>query len=150
MFRNFPKICLVAFVCSLFTLAAQAESRVLVEIDRAQILRLDQPAGSIIIGNPAIADAAVQDVRTLVLTGKSVGSTNLIILDADGKEVLNQIIDVLSPASAAMTMYKGPTRQSYSCAPVCEPTVKAGDGKEYFESLLAATQARNAQAVAGN
>jgi len=147
MFGHISRLCTLVLVCSLSPISAQAENRVLVEIDRAQIMRLDEAAGSIIIGNPAIADAAVQDVRTLVLTGKSVGSTNIIVLDVDGKEVLNRIVEVMPAANAAMTMYKGPTRQSYACSPVCEPTLKAGDEKSFFESVLASSEAKAAQSA---
>ena len=147
MFSIFLRVCALALTSCLPAFAALADGQILVETDRAQILRLDQPAGSIIIGNPGIADATVQDVRTLVLTGKSVGSTNIIILDGEGNEMLNRVVEVTTPSNGAMTVYKGPVRESFSCSPVCEPTLKVGDNKDYFENLLAATTSKNAQAT---
>ena len=147
MFSVFFRLFALALACGLSAFAALADGQILVETDRAQILRLEQPAGSIIIGNPGIADATVQDVRTLVLTGKSVGSTNIIILDGEGNEMLNRVVEVTAPSNAAVTMYKGPVRQSYSCSPICEPTLKVGDNKDYFEGVLASTTAKNAQAT---
>lgn len=115
--------------------AAAGPSRVLVEVDRAQIMRLDEPAAAIIIGNPLIADAAVHDQNMIVLTGKSFGSTNMIILDHDGNEVASRTLEVRERRDAVVTMHKGTGRMSYSCSPNCEPTLLAGDSTEYFNSV---------------
>lgn len=112
-----------------------ASEQMLVEVDRAQLLRLDRPAATVIIGNPMIADAAIQDQHTLVITGKSFGSTNLIILDEDGQELVSKILEVRLGANSVVTMHRGAARNTYSCAPVCEPTLRSGDSKEYFEAV---------------
>ena len=41
-----------------------------VGIDQAQRVQLRGPAGSVIVGNPAIADVTVVDSNTLYITGK--------------------------------------------------------------------------------
>ena len=60
---------------------------VLVTVDQAKVFRVSRPAGTIIIGNPAIVDATIQDDQTLILTGRSFGVTNLIVLDANGNQL---------------------------------------------------------------
>jgi len=112
-----------------------ANDQMLVEVDRAQILRLDKPAAAVIIGNPMIADAAIQDKRTLVITGKSFGTTNLIVLGEDGQEVLSRVLDVHLAAKSVVTMHRGAARNTYTCAPVCEPTLRSGDSKDYFDAV---------------
>lgn len=112
-----------------------ASGRILVEVDRAQLLRLEEPAGSVIIGNPMIADAAIHDHKMLVITGKSFGTTNLIILDSAGREIYSKTLEVRIGSQSVVTMHKGAARQSYSCSPVCEPALLSGDSKEYFESV---------------
>ena len=57
---------------------------VIVIVDQAKIFRVSRPAATIIIGNPAIVDATVEDDQTLVLTGRAFGVTNLIVLDSKG------------------------------------------------------------------
>ena len=52
-----------------------------VKANMARILRINTPAATVIIGNPGVADVTIQDPQTLVLTGKSYGTTNLIVLD---------------------------------------------------------------------
>ncbi|MEZ5828402.1 MAG: pilus assembly protein N-terminal domain-containing protein [Hyphomicrobiales bacterium] len=49
-------------------------------IDEATLLRLERPAAEIVVGNPSIADVAVQNGKSIVLTGKSFGETNLIAI----------------------------------------------------------------------
>jgi len=67
--------------------ATAAKNDVEVIIDEATLLRLDRPAAEIVVGNPSIADVSVQSGRVLIVTGKSFGETNLIVMDADGKVV---------------------------------------------------------------
>lgn len=122
---------------------ASVAGTVLVEVDRAQLLRLDEPAGAIIIGNPMIADAAIHDRNMLVITGKSFGSTNLIVLDHDGRQILSRTLEVRVAARSVVTMHKGAARQSYSCSPVCEPTLLSGDSKGYFDDLRDQIVSRN-------
>ena len=49
---------------------ALAGAGIEVEMNQAKIVRLSKSADTIIVGNPAIADASVQDASTIVLTGK--------------------------------------------------------------------------------
>lgn len=124
------------------TIPVSATETMLVHVDQAKILRLDHPAGTIIIGNPMIADASVQDNQMLVITGKSYGTTNMIILDGDGREILSTNLEVRYSASSQVTIQRGPDRYSYSCSPSCEPTLRIGDNADQFKSVKAAIDAR--------
>ncbi|MEZ5841263.1 MAG: pilus assembly protein N-terminal domain-containing protein [Hyphomicrobiales bacterium] len=130
---------------------ARAGDPITVVVDRAKILRLTEPAGTIVLGNPAIADATMPDDRTLVLTGKSYGSTNLVILDGEGRQIADEVILVRAPQDAVVTVYKGVNRETLSCAPVCQQTATVGDKTEVFTLINSQTQTRNtlSQAQAG-
>ena len=52
-----------------------------VEIDQTQRVQLRGPAGSVIIGNPEIADVTVVDANTLYITGKGNGVTEIVAVD---------------------------------------------------------------------
>ena len=106
-----------------------------VTIDEARLIRLDAEAAQIIVGNPAIADAAVQSTRLLVVTGKSYGATNLIALDANGGEILNVRLGVHENEARQVTVYRGTKRQSLHCAPDCQHVLSIGDDKAQFEQL---------------
>ena len=66
-----------------------------VKYDQSQLLRLSRPVSEIIIGNPTIADVSVQSKNLLVITGKSFGKTNIILLDSERNVIQeNQVIIV--------------------------------------------------------
>ncbi len=104
-------------------------------IDEATMLRLERPAAEIVVGNPSIADVAVQSGKVLVLTGKSFGQTNLIVLDAQGKVIINRRVVVQEPRGGYVTVYRGSNRQTLHCAPDCETPLVIGDGTEHFEAI---------------
>lgn len=122
--------------------AAATKDTLLVEVDQAKILRLEEPAHTVVIGNPAIADALVQSREMLIVTGKSFGVTNLIILDADGGTVEDLLLHVRGDENGIITVQRGPARQSYSCAPYCERTLVVGDTAESYEVLNTQIESR--------
>jgi len=133
----FAAAALVAATAALPNAAVAVEDNLLVEVDRAKVVRLDQPAYTVIIGNPSIADALVQDRQMLVVTGKSFGVTNLIVLDAAGNPIEDLTLHVRGDENGIVTVQRGPTRLSYSCAPTCERTLVLGDTAESYETLNA-------------
>lgn len=114
-------------------LAASAEP-ISVVVDRAKVMRISRPADIVIIGNPAIADATIQDNQTLIITGRSYGTTNLIILDAAGQAIADEVITVSPSNDQVVTVYRRASRQTLSCTPDCSPTLALGDNAASFES----------------
>jgi hypothetical protein len=114
---------------------AEGVSGVDVAIDEVRLVRLDADAAEIIIGNPAIADVTAQSPRILVLTGKSYGATNLIVLNATGQEIFNAQLSVNEGRAQIVKLYKGTMRQSLHCAPECQRMLTIGDDKSQFEQI---------------
>ena len=109
--------------------------RIMIGIDRAKVLRLSAPAKTIVIGNPSIADATVYDQTTIILTGKSFGETNVIIIDADGKIVHEKSLRVGAPDDV-LVVNRGANQFTYSCSPNCTRTLRIGDEKDAFQETL--------------
>ncbi|MBZ0215524.1 MAG: pilus assembly protein N-terminal domain-containing protein [Fimbriimonadaceae bacterium] len=154
-FMSFACSCLAAvgMIIGTFPIpsnSAQAAETMLIHVDQARILRLDHPASTIVIGNPMIADAAVQDEQMLVITGKSYGTTNLIVLDRDGHEILSTDLEVRYTASSQVTIQRGIDRYSYSCSPSCEPTLMIGDNIAQFKAVKEAIDGRIQTATGGS
>nr|HPG89139.1 pilus assembly protein N-terminal domain-containing protein [Hyphomicrobium sp.] len=63
-------------VCLALAPAAAADP-LKVRVDQTIPLKLSQAANSVVVGNATVADVAVHDARTLLVTGKAFGSTNL-------------------------------------------------------------------------
>jgi len=115
--------------------AQNAGPDVTVLIDQASLLRLERPAAEIIVGNPSIADVSVQSGKVLVVTGKSYGQTNLMVMDADGKLIINRKLIVQDPRTGYVTLYRGSSRITLDCAPHCNTPLVIGDDPDYFDSI---------------
>ncbi|MCR4268295.1 pilus assembly protein N-terminal domain-containing protein [Nitratireductor sp. ZSWI3] len=104
--------------------AAQAESGIGVVMNQAKIVKLARAADTIVIGNPEIADAAVQDATTIVLTGKGFGVTNLVVLDVDGQPIVDEQVTVSRQTARSVRIYRRADIQTLSCTPYCESAYK--------------------------
>lgn len=140
--RRFSRLAALAAVLLAATpLAAMAEGEpVSVKVNMARILRINAPASTVIVGNPAVADVTIQDPQTLILTGKSFGQTNLIVLDAEGNPIADTLVEVVLDQANLVTVYMGSKRTSMACAPECQPVIMLGDDAEYASSNASASQ----------
>ncbi len=131
---------LLLLAAPLATPAAAAEGDpISVKVNMARILRISAPAATVIIGNPGVADVTIQDPQTLVLTGKSYGQTNLIVLDSIGNPIADTIVEVIQAQADVVTVYLGQARTTLACAPVCQPTIMLGDDNEFTTSAVASS-----------
>ena len=127
-------------------LAAQGEdgaNALKIIIDRAKVVRIAKPADTIIVGNPSIVDATIQDSRTIVLTGRNFGVTNMIILDSDGDAIVDETIVVQGHETNTVRIYRQAIRETLACSPVCENTLTVGDEAAKFEAMDEQIKARN-------
>ena len=53
-----------AMVAPAYT-AESIDEAVIVTVDRAKLFRVSRPAATVIVGNPAIVDAVIEDAKTL-------------------------------------------------------------------------------------
>ncbi|TIV67835.1 MAG: hypothetical protein E5V89_23445, partial [Mesorhizobium sp.] len=118
----FPVVALLAVAA--FAMPASAGAGIEVTMNQAKIVKLSRAADTIVIGNPAIADAAVQDASTVVLTGKGFGVTNLVVLDSDGSPIVDEQVTVVRQAASSVRIYRRADVQTMSCTPYCESSYK--------------------------
>lgn len=105
---------------------ARAET-VSVSIGHAARVGVAGPATAIVVGSPSIADVTVVDSRTLFITGRSYGSTNVIALDRYGRTVYAGDV-VVTPGASTVKVYRGGARTEMACAPTCSPTTPPEGG----------------------
>lgn len=104
---------------------AIAAADIEVTMNQAKIVKLSRPADTIVVGNPAIADASVQDASTIVLTGKGFGVTNLVVLDQEGSPIVDAQVTVVRQAASSVRIYRRAEVQTMSCTPYCESSYKS-------------------------
>ena len=122
-----------------------------IELDQATIMKLPEKVSTIVVGNPLIADVAVQSGGLVVVTGKGYGTTNLIVLDRSGTVLMERSIVVRGANANTVAVFRGVERETYSCTPLCERRITLGDTAAYFTATLGQTDIRNSQSSgAGN
>lgn len=120
--------------------AAGDDKTIVAVIDRARLVKVPDGTETLVIGNPTIADVTMLHQKNLmVLTPKAFGETNFIALDASGNPVAESTIRVVA-GSNALVVQRGLERQSYSCAPRCQPVERLGDDEKYRAMVAAQTQ----------
>ena len=115
---------------------AYAAATFRVPIDQARPLALKAPASGIIIGNPSIAGVSLQSSKLLFVTGRSYGTTNLIIVGENGRPVYTSMITVTAADSPGTVMVtRGLTTVRNECAPRCRQTPDISDDSVVFDQV---------------
>jgi Flp pilus assembly secretin CpaC len=122
---------------------------IVIHVDQAKVLKLPTRTATLVVGNPLIADVAVQPGGIMVLTAQSYGATNLVALDRSGTTLMEHPIQVLGPADNVVVLYRGVERESYSCMPICEHRITLGDTTKYFNTTLNQTGTLTKEAQGG-
>ncbi|MFV2091707.1 MAG: pilus assembly protein N-terminal domain-containing protein [Hyphomicrobiales bacterium] len=114
---------------------SNASDILLVPVDQVRIVRLNRDPSSVVVGNPLIADAVVQEGGIIIVVGKNYGTTNIIALDENGKELTHINVNVRTGGINAVSLFRGTGRVSYNCSPKCEAALDTGDDPVFFETL---------------
>jgi hypothetical protein len=121
---------------------AQAGQPITIYTDHSRILRVDRAPGTVIVGNPSIADVTIQGTQVF-LHARSYGTTNIIIMDDNGNQLADYDVTVQTGGSDNVFVFKaGAVKQTYLCAPDCEATLHVGDDKDFFKDLATQQQSK--------
>ncbi|TIL91538.1 MAG: hypothetical protein E5Y73_17015 [Mesorhizobium sp.] len=134
---SFPIAALLA--ATALIVPAKAGAGIEVTMNQAKIVKLSRAADTIVVGNPAIADASVQDASTIVLTGKGFGVTNLVVLDQEGRPIVDEQITVVRQDASSVRIYRRAEIQTMSCTPYCESSYKS-EAEKTSEAEMSAGQ----------
>jgi Pilus formation protein N terminal region len=129
-------ICAALLFTISFAAPAAAETVINVTVDKAKMLNIAGQAGTVVVGNPNIADVSVRGSQVFI-HGRTQGATNVIVLDRDGNQLAALEVNVDTQGTAAMAVYGAGRRYSYNCAPSCEPTLQVGDSYDDYFKMIA-------------
>lgn len=116
------------------SLAAQAE-QFTVETGKTKALKLKGEAASVAIGNPNIADVAVHNSQLLFVSGKTFGTTNLLILNSDGHTIYSADVVVTANTANLVTVKRAGSDYTYDCAPTCRAGLAVGDANDHYTEV---------------
>lgn len=146
LLRSKPALGFLAGFASL-TLAASISyaDDIQIPLDQVRVLAFKTPVKTVFVGNPVIADITVIDPTHVFILGKNFGSTNLVALDAMGRETANDQITVLERPGSAVNLQRGAGKTTLICTPEhCEATPTPGDDNARFDTLTGQVDKREA------
>jgi len=113
--------------------AGTADGHYSVELNKTEVVYLPATAGAVVIGNPEIADVSIHSADTIFVVGRGYGETNLVVLNTAGQKIMDADIQVVNNLPAhGVRIYNGSDRETYSCAPYCQPAPVLGDAREFI------------------
>ena len=118
------------YACALaaigLALAGPAFATVSVRMDENTLMDLRAPAGTVLIGNPAVVDVSLLGPRRIAILGRGYGATNVIITDRMGRVIFREEIQVSRPAGDNVSVYRGVQASNFICAPNCQRAADHG------------------------
>jgi hypothetical protein len=129
--RPLARLAFAALSAAAFAgLAAQASAADAVSVPIDQAVRVDVGGfvNSVVIANPGVADVRVVDSHTFYLMGNGYGTTNVIALDRDGRNVYSSEVVVTAGSAGRVSVFRGAARTDMACASSCQPAMRSGSG----------------------
>lgn len=123
-----PILVATAALCAMATPAFARDIRV--ALDQAFPIRLAEPAEGVAVGNPSIAGVSVQNDSFLFVTGRAYGSTNLVVVGANGRVLYSGRVVVTPDETDVVMVTRGNDTARLECTPLCRPRPDIGDGGE--------------------
>lgn len=136
---------ILAIVLVVSTVSGAKASEMWLTIDFATYYSSDRTIGSIVVGNPSVADVTVRSHREIVLFGKSPGATNMTLFDTKGRPIETLSLRVKNPQNGRITLQAGVNRYTFSCTTLCEQTNTIGDGSNESRAALASVDQQTTQ-----
>jgi Flp pilus assembly secretin CpaC len=115
--------------------AREGAREIRVALDQAFPIRLAENAEGVAIGNPSIAGVSVQNDRFLFVTGRSYGSTNLVVVGANGRVLYSGRVSVVPDETDVVMVTRAGETARLECMPLCRPRPDIGDGREQASAI---------------
>ncbi|WP_114947218.1 pilus assembly protein N-terminal domain-containing protein [Microvirga calopogonii] len=140
--------------------AAQAQDRLEVpalgptlraSMDRAVLVKMPEGMRTVVIGNPSVAHVNFDNSGLAVVTGRSFGETNLIILNEHSEIIAQTDLIVGDDRKSLVSVQSGTSNKvTVSCDTRCQPIAVIGDDERSFSGVSSqiSTLTSNAQQAA--
>jgi len=104
-------IALIVLIAS--SVVARADEKIELAPGFVKLLRFDRAVGTVAVGDPAVADTFAPNDRAILLTGKTIGSTNLIVLDDAGRDLFSGAVIVSRSEFGRVTVHSKASLHRY-------------------------------------
>jgi hypothetical protein len=94
-------------------------SELRVTLNHAQVLNLEGTAATALVADPDVADIVNERGNLLFVLGKRIGTTNLLVYDAEGHALANRELVVVPDTANVVTVTRDIYANDYYCTPRC-------------------------------
>lgn len=124
---NIMIIMSLLFLTACVVKIAHAADVIAVGIGQVSVVRAQGSIGTVAVGNPQIADVAIEGGNTVIVFGKKPGATDLVLMSNGHREILRSRIVVSTGAGPDTIVVRrsgerGITEEAWYCAPNCART----------------------------
>lgn len=120
-----------------------------VALDQSRPITLPDSATGVVIGNPSVAGVSIQNDRLLFVTGRSYGSTNLIVVGPTGRPIFETRVTVIPDETNVVMVTRGGATARLDCNPLCRRRPDISDDSQAFSQTNEQISTRNSQAAGG-
>lgn len=120
-----------------------------VALDQSRSISLPDSATGVVIGNPSVAGVSIQNDRLLFVTGRSYGSTNLIVVGPTGRPIFETRVTVIPDETNVVMVTRGAATARLDCNPLCRRRPDISDDQQAFTQTNEQISTRNSQAAGG-
>lgn len=123
-----PRLFLVAsallFASALASTIARGEDFIAIGIGRLTVVRATQAIATVAVGDPAVADVAVEGDRSVMVFGKRPGQTDLVLMGHNNRQIMRSRIVVGTMGGEDTVVVRRPKsdgmdEEAWFCAPNC-------------------------------
>ena len=122
--RSFPRRAAAAAVPIILLSGGLAAEEVRLMPGSLNVFKPARAVKTIAIGKPEVADATVENARTIIITGKAAGSTSMVLLDEAGAEISHLSVQVGPPQRRVRILEGGAKDREFLCDAACSPLDK--------------------------
>lgn len=120
-----------------------------VALDQSRPITLPESATGVVVGNPSVAGVSVQNDRLLFVTGRSYGSTNLIVVGPTGRPIFETRVTVIPDETNVVMVTRGAATARLDCNPLCRRRPDISDDASAFSQTNEQIATRTSQAAGG-
>ena len=122
--RSLPRRAAAAAVPIILLSGGLAAEEVRLMPGTLNVLKPPRSVKTIAIGKPEVADATVENARTIIITGKATGSTSMVLLDEAGAEISHIAVQVGPRQRRVRILEGGAKDREFLCESACSPLEK--------------------------
>lgn len=124
---------LLLLLTGLAASGAAHASTLRVALNHSVRLPVSGPASSVVMGSPSVVDVSVVDSRTVFVSGKTPGSTDVTVIDPLGRIVYRG--EIVVGEGSTVRVFRGGAMIDVACSPYCASSAGAGGAGAAAASL---------------